>query len=279
MNSTTMRHGPWTPTPSFIHSSLVLFGSIMTLPTWSGDPEMINGHTNKQLHRRLFVATADEIRDDPPNTQNRPRRKGKGKPPIRISIHSLYLCTLFFLSILLVSYFKFVSSSLYYDTDAISTPSSTDLSEFLPLNDPISSFQDEWPPIIHIVNTRFMQEQGPLKTLGMARYLQFMTFCFPSVIHQTSQHFLWIIKTDPQLSPDLLNLMIQALKPYSNFYLVASNNNFMIYKKNGSWRNGAEGYDLLKSKIYTGNVTKLHQAIALRNDRPVLETRLDADDG
>jgi hypothetical protein len=243
----------------------------MTLPTWSGDPEMSNSHTKKQLHRRLFVATADEIRDDPPNTQNRQRRKGKGKPPIRISIRSLYFCTLFFLLILLVSYIKFVSSPLH---DA-----SIDFSESLPLNDPISSFQDEWPPIIHIVNTRFMQEQGPLRILGVARYHQFMTFCFPSIVHQTSQHFLWIIKTDPQLSPDLLNLMIQALKPYSNFYLVASNNNFLINKGNGSWRNGAEGFDLLKSKIYTGNVTKLHQAIALRNDRPVLETRLDADDG
>jgi hypothetical protein len=37
--------------------------------------------------------------------------------------------------------------------------------------------------------------------------------------------------------------------------------------------------DLLKSKIYTGNITELHQAIALRKERPVLETRLDADDG
>jgi hypothetical protein len=37
--------------------------------------------------------------------------------------------------------------------------------------------------------------------------------------------------------------------------------------------------DLLKSKIYTGNITRLHAAIALREERPVLETRLDADDG
>lgn len=37
--------------------------------------------------------------------------------------------------------------------------------------------------------------------------------------------------------------------------------------------------DLLKSKIYTGNVDKLKVAMALREERPVLETRLDADDG
>jgi hypothetical protein len=35
----------------------------------------------------------------------------------------------------------------------------------------------------------------------------------------------------------------------------------------------------LQSKIYTGNITRLHAAIALREERPVLETRLDADDG
>jgi len=40
-----------------------------------------------------------------------------------------------------------------------------------------------------------------------------------------------------------------------------------------------EAVDLLESKIHTGNITKLHQAMALRNERPVLETRLDADDG
>ena len=37
--------------------------------------------------------------------------------------------------------------------------------------------------------------------------------------------------------------------------------------------------DLLKSKIYTGNIDKLKVAMALREERPVLETRLDADDG
>ncbi len=37
--------------------------------------------------------------------------------------------------------------------------------------------------------------------------------------------------------------------------------------------------DLLKSKIYTGNIPKLKAAIALRELRLILETRLDADDG
>ena len=37
--------------------------------------------------------------------------------------------------------------------------------------------------------------------------------------------------------------------------------------------------DLLQSKIYTGNIERLQVAIALRNEKVVLETRLDADDG
>ena len=40
-----------------------------------------------------------------------------------------------------------------------------------------------------------------------------------------------------------------------------------------------EALDLLQSKIYTGDIAKLKAAMALRNERPVLETRLDADDG
>jgi hypothetical protein len=66
----------------------------------------------------------------------------------------------------------------------------------------------------------------------------------------------------------------------NNIYLVASNNNYLINPQtSGTWKDGLECLDLLQSKIYTGNITKLHMAMALRNERPVVETRLDADDG
>jgi hypothetical protein len=138
----------------------------------------------------------------------------------------------------------------------------------------------EWP-LIHIVNTRFMQEQGALETLGMARLHLFFTFCFPTMINQSSQNFFWIIKTDPKFTTtDVFSKLVQVVKDFPNIYIVASNENFLIQPgKLGSWRDGAEGMDLLRSKIYTGNITELHQAIALRNERPILETRLDADDG
>jgi hypothetical protein len=138
----------------------------------------------------------------------------------------------------------------------------------------------EWP-LIHIVNTRFMQEQGALETLGMARLHLFLTFCFPTMINQSTQNFFWIIKTDPEFTTtSVFAKLVKVLEDFPNIYVVASNQNFLIQPgKGGSWRDGAEGMDLLRSKIYTGNITELHQAIALREERPILETRLDADDG
>ena len=141
--------------------------------------------------------------------------------------------------------------------------------------------KENWP-LVHIVSTRFMQEQGPLTTLGMARLKLFLTFCLPSMIKQSNQNFFWIIKTDPQFTKTpVFESLIKSVQAYHNIYVVASNNNFFFgsSERKGSWRDGKEAMDLLKSKIYTGNTTKLHMAMALRNDRPVLETRLDADDG
>jgi len=137
-------------------------------------------------------------------------------------------------------------------------------------------------PFIHIVNTRFMQDQGPLETLGMARLKLFQTFCLPSMILQSSQHFFWIIKTDPQFTTtNVFKLLIESVKPYSNIYIVSSNLNFLFGSGGleGTWGDGKESLDLMQSKIYTGNVTTLSVAIALHDQRLILETRLDCDDG
>jgi hypothetical protein len=99
------------------------------------------------------------------------------------------------------------------------------------------------------------------------------------MVHQTSQSFLWIIKTDPNLTESIRDDLVVLLKPYPNFYLVGSNNNFQTGQGPGSWRDGSEGDDILSNYIYTGNTKWLHQAHQLRNERPILETRLDADDG
>lgn len=146
----------------------------------------------------------------------------------------------------------------------------------------------EWPhEFIHIVNTRFQQEQGNLLALGRARLLLFQTFCLQSIIGQTIltkkayqiPPFLWIIKVDPNLVPDLLKELISIVQPYNFIYVVASNNNYGIGQKVGGWRGGEAGIDVLNSKVYTGNLTFLKVAHESRKARGVLETRLDADDG
>jgi hypothetical protein len=124
-----------------------------------------------------------------------------------------------------------------------------------------------------------MQEQGHLATLARARLLLFETFCLPTMVHQTSQSFLWIIKTDPNLTQSIRDDLVLLLKPHPNFFLVGSNQNYQIGQGPGSWRDGSEGKDLFSNIIHTGNTRLLRMAHQLRTSKPVLETRLDADDG
>ncbi len=140
----------------------------------------------------------------------------------------------------------------------------------------------EWP-LVHIVNTRFMQEQGNLTALAKARLALFQVFCLPTMRNQSTQQFLWIIKTDPNLDPDVLAALAEELKPFPNFFLVASNNNFRINEDfPGAWRDGAEAQDLSRSLVYTGDQALLENAMAFHratDPYPVIETRLDSDDG
>jgi Putative rhamnosyl transferase len=145
----------------------------------------------------------------------------------------------------------------------------------------VQEWKEEWnSTLIHIVHTRFMQEQYNLTVLGEARFHLFKVFCLPTMIQQSSQDFIWIIKTDPRLEPALLRRLVVELSPYPNAYLVTSLRNFRINSKYpGAWRGGAEPKDLSESHVYTGNRRRLELAMALQADLPVLETRLDADDG
>lgn len=140
--------------------------------------------------------------------------------------------------------------------------------------------EDDTPAVIHIVKTRFMQEQGNLTALGESRLALFRVFCLPTMLQQSTQNFLWIIKTDPHLHPPLLRALVQAVQHRPNIYVVSSNVNFRVNENfPGAWRDGAEASDLVRSKVYTGNQTVLEQAMALEGQFPILETRLDADDG
>lgn len=143
-----------------------------------------------------------------------------------------------------------------------------------------------WPhPFIHILNTRFQQDQPNLTSLGRARLVLFETFCLNSIVGQTVLNkakgipFLWILKVDPELHEDLLRDLIALVKPYDFIYVVASNVNFGVGQRQGGWRGGEAGSDVLSSTLYTGDRTRLEQAHSARETRAVLETRIDADDG
>jgi Putative rhamnosyl transferase len=145
--------------------------------------------------------------------------------------------------------------------------------------------EDDETAVLHIVKTRFMQEQGHLLELSKARLALFRVFCLPTMAQQTQQNFIWIIKIDPLLhGTTILHQLITFVQQhmiYNNTYIVASNTNFRVNEKfPGAWRDGAETYDLMQARVYSGNRTRLQYAMALYDAPiPILETRLDADDG
>ena len=101
--------------------------------------------------------------------------------------------------------------------------------------------------------------------------------------------FVWIIKVDPDLNEAVLNELKEVLEPAKKFaLLVGSNTNFGIGTKPGGWRDGQAGRDIIDAY----NLGKVHhldrderaydivrRAHEWRNDRVILETRLDSDDG
>jgi hypothetical protein len=103
-----------------------------------------------------------------------------------------------------------------------------------------------------------MQDQGSLVALARARLELFKTFCLPTLKHQTSQRFLWIIRTDPNLNATVRDETVALLKDYPNFYLVASNKSPFPTKH----RDGNDT-DLLDGEIFTGDRQLLTMAMAL----------------
>ena len=151
-------------------------------------------------------------------------------------------------------------------------------------------------PTVHLVHTRFMQDQSQLHRLGQARLELFRRVCLPSMLAQSTQDYLWIIQTDPQLPKTLRRALLQLLRPHPHIFLIGSNRNFGFALNNdnnnnnystttgestssGSWRDGQEAKSFFQSPIYSGNAQLLRQAYLARELVPVLETRLDADDG
>eukprot|EP00980_Cylindrotheca_fusiformis_P029149 scaffold22740_cov139-Cylindrotheca_fusiformis.AAC.3 len=125
--------------------------------------------------------------------------------------------------------------------------------------------------ILHIVTTRFMQSQSNLHVLGKARLELFETFCFPSMTNQVIDNFLWFVMVDPNLDDPLLERLKLLLLPYSNFYLILSNEKMLTPETLSNTTTAP--------KILSGDLAKLHSSMGDLHRTLLLETRLDADDG
>jgi len=134
--------------------------------------------------------------------------------------------------------------------------------------------------VVHVVHTRFMQHQAKLLNLGKARIDLFQTFTVPSMRHQTTQDYLWIIWTDPNLDKHLLYGLMEELKDFPNAVVVG---NLEIVTQD--FRQSMNGLMLEDNEKLIDPKTVLWGSRLLLIDyykksksRVLLETRLDADD-
>jgi hypothetical protein len=128
--------------------------------------------------------------------------------------------------------------------------------------------------VVHIMHTRFMQQQPLLIDLGLARLKLFQSFFLRSLEIQTSENFLLIIRTDPDLDDRLKQPLLDILQKFSKRYLlVASNEN-----PNFQFR---DLHDLDSKTVWAGDLSSATRYIKSKGEdnRYVLESRLDADDG
>ena len=121
--------------------------------------------------------------------------------------------------------------------------------------------------------SRFMQDQPNLVDLGLARLQIFEHFCLPTIVKQTSQDFVWIIRTDPDLIESVKQPLLQMLKGHRNYIVVASNANPEGFRHNQAME------DITEHSVWVGDLNLVRESHASAQTRIVLETRLDADDG
>ena len=176
--------------------------------------------------------------------------------------------------------------------------------------------QDSPYTILHTVTTRFMVGQAPNVTedtskyfdIQKARYLLFETFCWPTMKHQTSMNFYWLVLVDPGLDPGIIRDMKTLLGDKKHF---PAQNAFLVLTNNTKWSSDGVGVENSTSygvglqpvaqefkegklDIIAGNTEYLLRALnAMKgNKKPednnrwnprkpllVIETLLDADDG
>jgi len=124
--------------------------------------------------------------------------------------------------------------------------------------------------LVHVVHSRFMQHQGNLTHLGRARLELFKSFCLPTLQHQSTQEFLWILSVDPDLDADLKSELLQLVRDVPNVIVLAQNG----YPE--GFRN-VTPFD--SSPLWSGSRELLENYQRASQNHTLLETQLDADDG
>jgi hypothetical protein len=162
------------------------------------------------------------------------------------------------------------------------------------------------PRLIHVVETRFMQNQPKLIELARARLRLFETICLPTIIHQTVWgDFLWIIRTDPDLDVEIREGLVRILdesgaltkekdegtgKEETLTYVIGSNDNYVVSNVTSI---NVRPFDIRAmltdalanpKSIFAGKVDGMRELLddvsKPRFDHDVvIWTRLDADDG
>jgi hypothetical protein len=127
--------------------------------------------------------------------------------------------------------------------------------------------------IVHVILMRFMQHQPELLHLGQARLDLFQAITLPSILQQTNQDFLLIIRTDPNLHPTLKESMLATLQHVPNAVVVASNKVVEGFREVGM-------VDINETSMVSGSfaLVQSYHEMAQYSENIVLETRLDADD-
>jgi hypothetical protein len=128
------------------------------------------------------------------------------------------------------------------------------------------------PEVLHLVTTRFMQNQAEFLALGNARLRLFETFCLPSMESQEVSNFLWFILTDPNLDPSLMEPLKTMLAPHPNFFLIPYDGHFLMSTDDFAAIATTEG------RVLSGEIQLFRSSLNDTNRSVLLETRLDSDD-
>mmetsp|Transcript_44833 Transcript_44833/g.108343 ORF Transcript_44833/g.108343 Transcript_44833/m.108343 type:complete len:1821 (+) Transcript_44833:907-6369(+) len=132
--------------------------------------------------------------------------------------------------------------------------------------------------IVHVVYSRFLQQQGTLLHLGMARLKLFQALCLPSLSEQTNKNFLWVIRTDPELLSELKEGIIDAVKGLQNVVVVASDVGIDGFH-DGSFRKDDSMDEFKEDSILLGDIKLVESYHAASKNNTLVETNLDTDDG